>query len=116
MRSVKWSRKALIDLDGAQTYIARENPFAAQAVAERILVAVHRLAEEPYVGPVGIVPATRHWVVPRTPYLLVYRVSDASIEVLRVWHSRRDWASGIGESVVERDQVLGLGEKEPAFD
>lgn len=116
MRSVRWSRKALFDLDEAQSYIGRENPFAARAVAERIFLAVHRLAEEPFIGPPGIVPSTRHWVVPRTPYLLIYRVSDPSIEVLRVWHSRRGWASGISESVVERYQVLGLSEEQPALD
>lgn len=115
MRSVRWSRKALFDLDDAQTYIAKENPFAAQATAERILLAVHRLAESPHVGAPGTVLNTRHWVVSRTPYLLVYRVGDVSIEVLRVWHSRRDWIRGIGESVVKGDEVPGLGEEQPAL-
>jgi plasmid stabilization system protein ParE len=28
--------------------------------------------------------------VQRTPYLLVYRLSDEVIEIIRVWHEKRD--------------------------
>jgi len=28
--------------------------------------------------------------VQRTPYLLVYRLSDQVIEIIRVWHDKRD--------------------------
>lgn len=91
MLRLKWSIKALIDFDEAQAYIAQENPFAAQTVADRIWQASQRLAETPHIGRPGIEPETRHWIVQRTPYLIVYRVSDEVVEILRVWHGRRDW-------------------------
>lgn len=91
MLRLEWSIKALIDFDEAQTYIALENPFAAQTVAERIWQASQRLTETPNIGRPDLVPGTRHWVVDRTPYLMVYRVTPASVQILRLWHGRRDW-------------------------
>ena len=88
---LKWSIKALIDFDEAQAYIARENPFAAQTVADRIWQTSLHLTDTPHIGRPGVEPGTRHWVVRRTPYLLVYRVTDRHVEILRVWHGRRDW-------------------------
>lgn len=91
MLRLEWSIKALIDFDEAQAYIAQENPFAAQTVADRIWQASYRLAETPNIGRAGIEPGTRHWTVQRTPYLIVYRVAGDVLEILRVWHGRRDW-------------------------
>ncbi len=91
MLTLKWSIKALIDFDEAQAYIAQEDSFAAQAVADRIWQASLRLPETPHIGWPGVEPDTRHWVVQRTPYLIVYRVTDDAVEILRVWHGRRDW-------------------------
>jgi plasmid stabilization system protein ParE len=91
MLRVEWSIKALIDFDAAQGYIARQNPAAARAVAERIWQAGRQLSEAPYIGHPGLEPGTRHWNVQRTPYLIVYRVSVEAVEILRMWHGRRDW-------------------------
>ncbi|WP_246371180.1 type II toxin-antitoxin system RelE/ParE family toxin [Marilutibacter penaei] len=32
----------------------------------------------------------------RTPYLIVYRAGDDAVEILRVWHGRRDWMAPEG--------------------
>ncbi|MGH8631179.1 MAG: type II toxin-antitoxin system RelE/ParE family toxin [Burkholderiales bacterium] len=82
---------ALQDFDEAQGYIAQDNPLAAQAVAQRIADAAKRLTENPEIGRPGHVPGTREWVVTRTPHLLVYRINGQTLEILRVWHGRRDW-------------------------
>lgn len=91
MLTLRWSANALADFDAAQSYIAQENAFAAQTVADRIWQACLRLPEAPLIGRPGIEPDTRHWVVQRTPYLIVYRVTDHAVEILRVWHSAQDW-------------------------
>jgi len=31
------------------------------------------------------------WVVEHTPYPIVYRISGQDLEVVRIWHGRRDW-------------------------
>ena len=88
---VKWSIKALIDFDEAQNWIAHENPVAARAVARRIRDAAQLLRANPRAGTPAHIEDARIWVVARTPYLIVYRVRGETLEILRLWHSRRDW-------------------------
>ena len=87
---VKWARLALVDLIAAQDHIATENPDAARRIAARIHEATRRLGDYPLIGRVGDDPDTREWPVRRTPYLVVYEIRDDAIEILRVWHMRRD--------------------------
>ncbi|GAC1676998.1 MAG: hypothetical protein NVS9B2_27800 [Steroidobacteraceae bacterium] len=91
MLRLKWSIKALIDFDEAQTYIAHENPAAAVTVAKRIKEAEHLLQNNPSMGTPAHVPNARTWTVRRTPYVIVYRVRGDVLEIVRCWHGRRDW-------------------------
>ena len=62
--------------------------------AERIIEATDRLEQFPYLGRPGRVNATRELVVPRTPYLLIYRIRDESLEcAARALHGARRWPS-----------------------
>jgi len=88
---LRWTRPALADLVEAQNYIARDNPAAAEAVAQRVWDAAKRLCDNPEIGRQGHVQGTREWPVNQTPYLIVYRVKDDAVEILRVWHGRRNW-------------------------
>jgi len=49
------------------------------------------LAENPHMGRVGQLQGTREFVVRRTPYILVYRVAEDTIEVLRIMHGAQQW-------------------------
>jgi plasmid stabilization system protein ParE len=57
---------------------------AAQAVAQRVWVAAKRLSDNPEIGRKGHVQGTREWLVGQTPYLIVYRVKNDVVEILRV--------------------------------
>lgn len=87
----RWTHPALADLIDAQDYIARENPAVALAVAQRVWDATRQLETHPQIGRSGHVPGTREWVVRRTPYVIVYRITADTVEILRVWHSKRRW-------------------------
>jgi toxin ParE1/3/4 len=87
---VKWTEPAFADLIEAQTFIAQENPNAAQQIGERVWNAGKQLRDNPYIGRPGEKPNTREWVIGRTPYRLVYRVKEDVIEILRVWHNSRN--------------------------
>ncbi len=87
---VRWTRLALADFASGQRYIAAENPQAATDVARRIRVSVLKLVQFPYIGRPGDDLKSREWRVQRTPYLLVYRLSGDVIEIIRVWHEKRD--------------------------
>ena len=85
-----WTRLALADFESAHDYIAQDNPQAATEVAERILAATRRLLDYPLIGRVGEDESTREWQVQHTPYVLVYRIHGDDVELLHVWHNRRD--------------------------
>lgn len=91
---LRWSRPALADLIEAQNYIARDNPGAAQGVAERVWHAAKNLSDHPNIGRPGHVEGTREWPVSQTPYLIVYRIRSDAVEILRVWHGRQNWQKG----------------------
>ena len=55
---LRWTRPALADLVEAQNYIARDNPAAAQTVAQRVWDAAKNLCEHPGMGRPGHVQGT----------------------------------------------------------
>ena len=88
---VKFSARALLDLEEIDEYIAAQSPTAAGRQIASIVGAAAHLAGTPHQGRVGQVAGTRELVVTGTSYVVIYRVSRATIDVLRVWHGRRDW-------------------------
>ena len=86
---VKWLRTALRNLDAEAGFIAEDDPAAARLVVARVLSAVAMLAAQPGLGRPGRVPNTRELVVPKTRYIVPYRVRGETVEVLRVFHSSR---------------------------
>jgi plasmid stabilization system protein ParE len=86
---VRWLRTALRNLDEEAAYIAADDPAAARVVVGRVLEAVDLLADQPALGRPGRVPGTRELVVPKTRYLVPYRVRRDTIEILRVFHTSR---------------------------
>jgi toxin ParE1/3/4 len=87
-----WSFEAIEDLIPLRAYIAEESPAGAPRVVSRILHAVEDLLpQHPHMGRPGRVPGTRELVIPRTPYVVPYRVQRQTIQILRVYHSARRW-------------------------
>jgi toxin ParE1/3/4 len=87
-----WSPESIDDLISLRVYIAEHDPAAAKRVALHILYCVeHLLAENPKLGAAGRVPGTRELVIPKTPYIVPYRVRHSNIEIARVYHSSRRW-------------------------
>jgi len=88
---LKWTKRALLQLIHAQDYIAKDNPAAAQAVAERIADAARLLPTQPWIGRSGRIEGTREWVVKQTPYLLVYAIESDLVQIVAVIHSKQRW-------------------------
>lgn len=93
-RPVVWSRSALDDLKAQVTYIAAENPAAAQRVAEMIMASALELSDIP-TGRPGRVIDTYEKPVTRLPYIIAYAITSSptgeSISIVRVIHTARDW-------------------------
>ncbi len=86
---IRWLRTALRNLDEEAAYIAATDPGAARLVVARVLEAVAALAGQPAIGRPGRIPGTRELVVPRTRYLIPYRIRADQVEILRVFHTSR---------------------------
>lgn len=83
---IVYRREALDDLDSHFTYIARDRPNAAGQVIERIRSSVECLEMFPYSGRCGSVEETYELVVPRLPYIVVYRVTER-VEIVAIFHA-----------------------------
>jgi toxin ParE1/3/4 len=98
--TIRWTDPAQSDFLEILGYIARDNPAAAERVGQRLLSAIDTLAAQPRLGRPGRVAGTRELVIPRLPYLAVYRIIEAThlttsqVEILRVVHGARRWPSG----------------------
>lgn len=86
---IKWLRTALRNLDEEATYIATDDAAAARLVVGRIFQSVAMLALQPGLGRPGRVPGTRELIVPKTRYIVPYRVRGDAVEILRVFHTSR---------------------------
>jgi len=88
---VRWDPKALERLEAEGDYIAQDSPAAASSVIARIFAAVDGLATYPLKGRQGRVTGTRELVIPRTSYIVVYRVRGQVVEILALQHTAQQW-------------------------
>jgi toxin ParE1/3/4 len=96
---VRWTDPAQTDFLEILGYIARDNPPAAERIGRRLLSAIDGLAAQPRLGRPGRIAGTRELVIPRLPYIAIYRIVETApaamsqVEVLRVLHGARRWPS-----------------------
>jgi toxin ParE1/3/4 len=72
-------------------WINERNPRAANAAEMRVRVALKRLGKFPELGRKGRVEGTRELSVPRTRFIIAYRVLDEAVEIAALVHGAQDW-------------------------
>ena len=87
---LKWLSKARSDLISIHGYIHSYNPAAAERISKEITRAALRLKAFPQLGRPSDQVDVRLMQVPRLPYLLPYRVSGGTIEIIAVFDERRE--------------------------
>lgn len=87
-----WSPEAIDDLLSIRQYIAQDDPATAREIVAAIVTLIeHQLPRFPQSGRTGRVEGTRELIVPRLPFIISYRATAESIDVLRVYHASRIW-------------------------
>jgi len=86
-----WSPRAIRHLEEAWDFISSDSPASADLVVERVFSAVDLLKTQPQMGRVGRVDGTRELAVPRTSYLIVYRVLAGALELIAILHGSQQW-------------------------
>lgn len=98
MRRVRWTEAAQDELLRIVEFISRDNPEAAQRVKDRIETVANTMIAE-HLGRAGRVVGTYEVFVPRTRYIIAYRLTPPSVrqeaaEILHLIHTSRDWKPG----------------------
>jgi toxin ParE1/3/4 len=90
--NILWSPEAIEDLTSLRAYIAEDDPAAARGVVLHIMHNIEQLLpNNPQMGRPGRVPGTRELVIPKTPFIVPYRLQRNVIQILRVYHGARRW-------------------------
>jgi plasmid stabilization system protein ParE len=63
----------------------------SDATLARIEGAINALADWPDQGRLGRVSGTRERVIPRLPFIVAYRVTPTTIDVLAILHAAQRW-------------------------
>ena len=89
--AIRYTRLALANLEDARHYIAKENPSAARRIAATIQRAIAELGQFPELGRPGRVLSTRELVIAGTPFVVVYRYAEHTVQILAILHERQAW-------------------------
>jgi toxin ParE1/3/4 len=93
---ILWSPEAIGDLASLRAYIAEDDPAAARGVVLHIIHNVELLLpNNPQMGRPGRVPGTRELVIPKTPFVIPYRLQRNVVQILRVYHAARRWPESL---------------------
>jgi len=97
MSSYQFTPQALSDLLDIWSFIAQDNPTAADRVSEAIFGACAFLADSPLAGRIRkeLTPLpVRFWVVqPYSNYLIVYGPEKKPLQIIRILHGARNLPS-----------------------
>ncbi len=88
---LRYTERAIDDLEGIQVYIAEHNPSAAEGMGRRIRHAIELLADFPRLGHPSRFDKIRVLQVASTPYAVYYSVRPRvrEILILHIRHGRR---------------------------
>ena len=86
-----WSLPAINDRVAIFDHIEQDSAEAATTADDRIEAQVEILEQFPEIGRPGRIGGTREFVIQRTPYIAVYRVTAEGVLILRVIHGARQW-------------------------
>lgn len=84
-----WSERASDDVKQIYGYIAERNPSAALDLVRQFRKDAQLLNGHPRMAREGVLRGTREWVS-HPNYIMIYRVEDEDIYMLRLWHAARD--------------------------
>jgi toxin ParE1/3/4 len=88
---LRFTTPAADDLYRIVRRIQQDNPAAAAQVARVLYDGCGSLRDFPYRGREGRIEGTRELVFPGLPYIVVYRIRDQIVDVLRIYHGAQDW-------------------------
>jgi addiction module RelE/StbE family toxin len=87
---IRWTPAATADLQHISDYLKEHHPRYRQPTMRKLYEAVRALKQWPQRGRIGREEGTRELLFSPMPYVVVYRVTEQSVEVLRIYHTAQD--------------------------
>ncbi|MDR2892698.1 MAG: type II toxin-antitoxin system RelE/ParE family toxin [Deltaproteobacteria bacterium] len=89
---VEWSRSADADLIEILAYfVSIDDMETGQRIVDRLFTATERLESFPLSGKAGRVLETRELILAELPYVLIYRIKGAVVQIVNVIHTSRQY-------------------------
>ena len=88
-----WSPPSRRDLIGIDAYLNAHNALAATRILRAIRATALRLPDHPRIGR-PLAEPFRLLGVRATPYVLIYRLQEGDIEIVRIRHTSENWWPG----------------------
>lgn len=86
-----WRASARDDLTAIIRYVASVNPLAARSLRQVLMDSVLPVSEHPYLYRQSLTIPSMREIVAHPNYIVYYRVTASSIEVVNVIHTRREF-------------------------
>jgi toxin ParE1/3/4 len=87
---IRWTPAAAADLKAIHDYLKEHEPHLARSTVIEIRQAVRSLKQFPHRGRKGREEGTRELLHERLPHIVAYRVTQAAVDILHVWHPAQD--------------------------
>jgi len=91
---VTWSTAAHRDIHRLAEYLSERSPSGAARMVRAIYARTDRMGREPLLGRIGRQEGARERVVPGTPYVIVCRLREDSLQIVRILHGAQQWPAG----------------------
>jgi toxin ParE1/3/4 len=88
---IHWSPEAVADFVGIVQFIRQDSAAAASRVARSIDEGIAQLKTFPNQGRPGRIAGTCELLFPPLPFVVVYRVKESFVEIVRILHGAQRW-------------------------
>jgi len=90
---IRWTPPAAEDMQGISDYLKKHNAHYRLSTMRKLYSKIGALKETPHIGRPGRIQGTREILFSPLPYIAIYRVTDQTIEIWRIWHTSQDRAT-----------------------
>jgi len=87
---LRWTLAAADDLEAIHAYLTQHFPSFAHSTIQEIYQTILSLRSTPFRGSIGREEGTRELVLPRLPYIVIYRVRENDVEILHIYHGAQN--------------------------
>jgi toxin ParE1/3/4 len=88
---IRWTTAATTDLESITDYLFEKTPQNAAQLIRKIYEAPQTLKNYPNLGRAGKKEGTRELVLTPLPYVVIYKIMDDTIIIVRVLHGAQEW-------------------------